>query len=65
MTYDIVLRDGNRIRIGHEKYETIGRIITDKERPEFLEIKEWGILRLDQIIYIEREDDGKFRPEGY
>lgn len=66
MAYEIVLRDGNRIKIGHEKYEIIEKILFDKEeRPEFFKIKNWGLFKLDQIIYIQKEDDGRFLPEGY
>lgn len=66
MTYNIVLKTGKHIRIGEEKYEILRKFLTGVEaKPEFFEIRGWGLCSFNQIAYIEKEDDGKFRPEGY
>ena len=66
MTYDIVLKNGKHIKISEEKYEILRKFLTGAEaRPEFFEIRDWGLCSFNQIAYIEREDDGQFRTEGY
>lgn len=68
MTWDMVLRDGNRIKLGKERFKIVKKLLLEtpeEKQPTWLEIGTWGIIQFNMIGYLQRGDDGKFRPDGY